>query len=188
MQRIRHLLWRARDHGHLSVIGDHQRIARQWSREHLRIVKATRRSQLAGGFGPWATIFHEKLIPANGVLFPEDTGHISNGDVEVWLRWHLRGVQIVPFPGEITHHYHQHPGTVSRPADEREAEREQARWDRRKAKLLAQLNGNGKNNAPIRPRKLATAVPKNRLGRNGSMALPLTTAKARKQAARGRTK
>ncbi len=158
LNRVRHLLWRARDGGHLAVMGDHQRIVPQWSKEHLKIVKATRRSQINGGFGPWATIFHEQLIPANGILFPEDTNHISNGDVEVWLRWYLRGVRIIPFPGEITHHYHWHPGTISRPLDEKIARLDQARWNRCKAKLLAQLNGNGSNHCADPPEETSRST------------------------------
>ncbi len=153
VNRVRHLLWRARDGGHLAVMGDHQQMIPEWKKEHLKIIKATRQSQVKGGFGPWATIFHEQLIAANGVLFPEDRGHVSNGDVEVWLRWHLRGVRIAPFPGEITHHYHCHPGTVSRPVNEKEARLEQLRWERRKAKLLGQTRRREKSSSPSSSRK-----------------------------------
>ena len=81
--------------------------------------------------------------------------------MEVWLRWYLRGVRIVPCPTPIIHHYHWHPSTISRPVDEREARLERTRWNRRKAKLLAQLNGNGKINGVIHRKKPAGA-PLNR--------------------------
>ncbi len=183
LNRVRHLLWRARDGGHWAVMGDHQRIIPAGNGHQHRLFKASRSSQLKGGFGPWATIFHERLIAADGVLFPEDKGHISNGDVEVWLRWHLRGVRIVPFPGEITHHYHCHPGTVSRPVDGKKAQLELLRWERRKAKLLAPRNGHQRNNWPIPPRKPTAALPINGFGRERGSSLPSAGTASPSQAA-----
>jgi len=143
--RVRHLLWRARDGKHAAVMGDHERHTINRPYEHLSRHSAVNHDQLEG-FGPWATIFHSSLVPEDGRLFRESRKQISYGDNDLWLRWRLQGIRIKPFPGEIVHYYHCHPGTVSRPRSAKAAQQERERWNRRKGQLLAQSrkNRNGK--------------------------------------------
>ncbi|MEW6304712.1 MAG: glycosyltransferase [Verrucomicrobiota bacterium] len=134
--RVRHLLWQARDGGHRAVLGDYLQITPHFPARLNRIVRATPRSQIDRGFGPWATLFHSSLVPRNARLFREHREQVSNGDVDLWVRWFRRGIDMVPFPGEVVHHYYLHEGSVSRPQDPALARQFEERWRRRKARLL----------------------------------------------------
>jgi GT2 family glycosyltransferase len=134
--RLRHLLWRARDGGHLAVLGDFQQVAPDHPGQDGRVIRATAESQIHAGFGPWATLFHAKLVPRDNRLFREHRRQISHGDVDLWVRWYLRGIHFKPFPGEVVHRYYWHPGTASRPLDEKLANWAREIWRRRKSRLL----------------------------------------------------
>ena len=149
VQRVRHLLWRMRDGGHLAVMGDHRRYQSGCPREHLKVYRASEASQQEGGFGPWATLFHASLVPENGILFRQHPSQTNHGDVDLWLRWYLEGIRIVPFPGTVVHHYHCHPGTASRPLDPEVARQQNEQWRHRKSQLLAAHDRNLANPAPV---------------------------------------
>lgn len=110
--RLRHLLPRLIDGGHMAVYGAFENVCPEWPEHHGKVYQPDNTRQYTGspGFGPWATLFHHSLVPPDGRLHQE---HLSMcGDVEIWLRWWLEGTQIVPCPGPPVHKYYWRPGSV----------------------------------------------------------------------------
>ena len=97
--RTRSLLWRARDAGHPAVFGDYI------ERNDKDFYIAARGDRAARGeFGPWSTLFHASLC--QDPMFWEN--HHALGDVDLWARWRLQGIPVVPLPCGPVHVYRRH--------------------------------------------------------------------------------
>ncbi len=134
--RVRHLLWQMRDGGHLAVFGDYQRYDVTGPEHVINIIGATEVSQVASDFGPWATLFHASLIPEDGNLFWDNP--FALGDCDLWLRWHIQGVKMVPLPGEVVHIYYVHPQlSATRRIHKRSGLGKRHAWIKRKMQLVS---------------------------------------------------
>ena len=63
-------------------------------------------------FGPWATVIHESLIPADGSLFPDIEGQWFE-DLLLWHKMRYEGVEMESAPGVMTHIYIRRDGSYS---------------------------------------------------------------------------
>jgi hypothetical protein len=129
--RVRHLLWRMRDGEHAAVFGDYQIVARN-SPHDGELGPATAARQAGCCIHPCSTLIHWSLVPKDGKLFDESLPIME--DADLWLRWHLRGIRMVPLPGAVVHRWRWRTGSVMRSPD---SARRMAAWHRRKEALLS---------------------------------------------------
>lgn len=137
--RVRYLLWQMRDANQLAVVGDYQRYDISRPEHVIHMVRANETSQARFDFGPWATLFHAKLIPEDGNLFWSNP--YALGDCDLWLRWFVQGIKIVPVSGEVVHIYYIHGAkSTTHKIQQRYGPARKLFWMKRKMELVNQLD------------------------------------------------
>jgi GT2 family glycosyltransferase len=94
-ERIRHLLWQARDGGRRMVHGSHELIAPFNAAVHHQVYgPCADYQQFQGWVHPCATLIHHDLVPDDGRLFNEDLTICE--DAHRFLLWYLQGSAAPP--------------------------------------------------------------------------------------------
>lgn len=129
--RVRGILSRLRDGGHLAMHGD---LVHVGGSQDGQVLRANPNQQREGWVSFCTMLFHTSLIPPDGRLYYE--GLPAADDSELALRWHLAGIHSQPAPGVLCHRYYHREGSVAHQPPEVQA-RNLALWQARRAELLA---------------------------------------------------
>jgi glycosyltransferase involved in cell wall biosynthesis len=118
---------------YLAAVGDHMRIGDEYL-DHMKVYRAVKNMHYLGHFGPWATVFHESLIPEDGKLFDEEVFRAE--DNVLYMKWLANGVKMITCPGVMTHYYHRKSGSAFNTKDKEDEKETTQKWSDIKFELF----------------------------------------------------